>query len=445
MKLTYLQSSAVIIEHEGVKIFCDPWLVDGELYGSWSHYPPSNFDPTKFNDIDYIYLSHIHQDHFSQKTLSKMNHDIPVIIFNFKSKALKNGIENLGYKVIELDHNNRTKLKNNLHINILSADNCNPELCHRYFGCTPLEVKFGLTSIDTMCVIDNGEETIVNTNDCPYDLSFAASHQIKEKYDKIDLLLVGYTSASAFPQCFVMNEDDKNLAIQKLKNNFLQKTEQYVNLFKPKHYMPFAGRYTLTGNLAHLNKFKGVSTLEEAYNFLSTTNNIDQEKHKCFILNSESSFDITTEKISQPYVPINKNAQDEYISHILSKRKLDYEFDDDPTEEELLSYIPKAYENFESKRKEIGFESDTTILIEISSKKILEMSCNGKGYKILEGKKDYKKFVKLTLDKRLLRWLLKGPRYAYWGTAENGSHIIFERKPEIYERGLYYCMSFFYA
>ena len=64
-----------------------------------------------------------------------INH-IPILIHNYHSKFLKNNIERLGYKVIEIDHNKRTILKNNLHINILSADNCNPELCQKYFGCS---------------------------------------------------------------------------------------------------------------------------------------------------------------------------------------------------------------------------------------------------------------------------------------------------------------------
>ncbi len=73
MKLTFLQSSSVLLEDKTTKILTDPWLIDGELYGSWVHYPPSKLIPEDFNDVDYIYLSHIHQDHFSQKTLKQMS------------------------------------------------------------------------------------------------------------------------------------------------------------------------------------------------------------------------------------------------------------------------------------------------------------------------------------------------------------------------------------
>ena len=88
MKVKFLSSACVEIIHNDVKILCDPWLVDGELYGSWNHYPPIDFQPKNFNDVDFIYLSHIHQDHFSKKSLSKLNKDIPVIIHNFEKEKI---------------------------------------------------------------------------------------------------------------------------------------------------------------------------------------------------------------------------------------------------------------------------------------------------------------------------------------------------------------------
>jgi len=199
--------------------------------------------------------------------------------------------------------------------------------------------------------------------------------------------------------------------------------------------------------LAKLDKDKGASSLEEAYDFFSSSKNTDQNKHRCFLLNSRSTFDIDSGKLSEPYVRINENERNEYIKNVLSKRKLDYESEEEPKDEELLSLIPKAFNRFETKRKEIGFSSETEVLIKLSSEKIIALSCNGKGYSILPKKEisKYKKYVKLFLDRRLLKWLLKGPKYAYWGTAENGSHIMYDRSPNIYERGLYHSLSFFYS
>ena len=99
MKITFLQSACVLIESDNTKILCDPWLVDGEYYGSWSLYPPYELKPEKFDDVDYIYISHIHPDHCSPKTLSKLNKNIPVLIHNFPVKFLKNTIERLALQL----------------------------------------------------------------------------------------------------------------------------------------------------------------------------------------------------------------------------------------------------------------------------------------------------------------------------------------------------------
>ena len=447
MKLTFYQSSTVMLETKNVKILCDPWLVDGEMLGSWNHYPPVDFEPKDFNDVDFIYLSHIHQDHFSKKTLSKLDKNIPVLIHNFESKVFRNNIEYMEFTVNEIKHNERTHLKNGVFINILAADNCDPSVCYKYFGCAPLETKFGSTSLDTMCVIDDQDEVIVNTNDCPFDLAFTAASTIKQKYSKIDMLLVGYTSACAYPQCFNLSIDEKLKEKEKLQKKFLEKTESYVNLFEPKYFMPFAGRYTLGGKLSVLNNFRGITQLDSAYTYFINSKNINQEKSKCIVLNLNSSFDTKTSESSEPYQKIDEKKKQEYIDNVLAKRKFDYELDEYPAIQEIKSLLKKSYERFEEKRKELRFTSDTIILIELSKREFIEISCNGKGWRIIEKEElpIYQKYVKLSLDTKLLKRLLEGPKFAHWNVAENGSHLTFERIPNVYERGLYYCLAFFYA
>ena len=218
MKLTYLSSASVIINHEKTNILCDPWLVDGEFYGSWFHYPSLNFKPEDFNFVDYIYISHIHPDHLSIKTLSRIDKKIPVIILNYVDKFLKRNIERLGFNVIELEHNKRTHLKDNLHINILAAHYCNPELCSKLMGCSNVEKIFGATSLDSMSIIDNGKEVVVNTNDCPFEIAKFSADAIKEYYKNIDFLLVGYSGAGPYPQCFdMLTDQEKNDAAIKKK------------------------------------------------------------------------------------------------------------------------------------------------------------------------------------------------------------------------------------
>ena len=89
MKLTHIASATTLIEHDGIKILTDPWLIGDEFYGSWTHYPPIDVDFSRFDDVDFIYISHIHQDHMSRETLDKINKEIPVLIHNYDANLLK--------------------------------------------------------------------------------------------------------------------------------------------------------------------------------------------------------------------------------------------------------------------------------------------------------------------------------------------------------------------
>lgn len=447
MKLSYLKSASVIIENNGIKILCDPWLVDGEYYGSWYHYPPLNFKPEKYNEVDYIYISHIHLDHFSPKTLKKMNKKIPVIILKYIDKFLKNNLERLGFEVIELEHNLRIPLKGNLWIKILAADYCNPELCNVQTGCSSIEIKYGVTHIDSMCVIDNDEQVIVNTNDCPFELAKTSVLDIVKNYKKIDVLLVGYAGAGPYPQCFEMlNEFEKNIAAEKKEKQFFKQSEEYVNLLNPKYFMPFAGRYTLSGNLSSLNYMRGVPEIEEAYDYFYYESNIDKNKSRCFLLNSEESFDLTSACCSNSYIPIDVNEKKKYVDQYMTIQKFDYE-DEIVNDEDIEKLIPLAYERFERKRNEINFKSNCKVLLPIPNNKCVIIPFTGDGLSIFSNvdlpQFDY--YVQFTVNPKLLKWILKGPKFAHWNNAEIGSHIKFNRYPNIFERGVYHCMSYFHS
>ena len=445
MKITFHTSASVVIEDDGVKILTDPWFLDGEFYGSWAHYPLYDFNSKDFDDIDYIYISHIHPDHCSVKTLEKLDRKIPILIHNFHYKYLKEQIHRLGFSVIELNHNERIHLKNNLHMRILAADNCNPEICMKYFGCGLAEQTFGSTSIDSMCVIDNGNQVIVNTNDCPYELGESSANRIKEQYDKIDFLLLGYSSATAYPQCFNLTHDELKKSQQEIIHSFLSRGESYVNLFNPKYFMPFAGRYVISGKNSYLTWKKATPELEEAVNYFNNSSNIAHDKNKCIILNSKSSFDITTEIMSKPYVSINLEEKRNYVSSVLSKCKYDYENDSEPTLNEIINLIPKSFERFEQKRKQLNFSSDTKIIIHLPEKHFLMLPSNGDGYKISLEHTQPTKFLEIYTDHKLLKRLLQGPKFAHWNNAEIGSHLLFKRVPDVYERGLFYCLNFFHS
>lgn len=445
MKIRYIKSACVAVETKGIKILTDPWLVDGEYYGSWCHYPELEFDKDYFDSIDYIYISHIHPDHFSKKTFDLLNKNIPVLIHQYASPFLKMNIERLGFKVTELPHNQKTDLKNSVTIEILAADNCNPELCAKFMGCGIIETKFKSTQIDSLAVISDGKYNVLNLNDCPYDLAKEAVEVVMKKYEAIDFLLVGYGGAGPYPQCFELSDDERLKAEESKKLQFLTQGEKYIKLVNPNFYMPFAGTYTLAGTLSELQNKRGVPELDEAVEYFSNSIIINKEHSKPVLLNTYEYFDLETEEQSKQYNAVNRKEKQAYIEDVLSKRKLEYEYDDEPDTEELLKLIPAANKRMNDKREEISFVSDTSVLVKLKEDLYVKLNFDGSDFEFVDSTHGIKSFVEYQLSPKLLNRILKGPRYAHWNNAEIGSHIKFRRVPNTFERGLYHAMCFFHA
>lgn len=443
MKVINIASSCVIIETTSKKILCDPWLFDGEYYGSWYHYPKLEIKDYYFSDIDYIYISHIHPDHLSKKSLKFLDKNIPVIINSYSTKFLKRNIELLGFNVIELEDNKRMKLSENEYITIFSADNCDPELCLKFFGCGKVENVLGSTQIDSYCLIEDNDYKLLNLNDCPFDLAQnSLKKNIIDNY-KIDFLLVGYAGAGPYPQCFELSDNEKIKEANLKQNKFLNQSINFIELINPNYFMPFAGTYILGGSLADLNHTRGVPEISDAFCYIEEQLKKGNSTTRGVLLNSYKSFNLLKPE-TEKYIKIDKDEKLKYLSKI-SKNLFDYQKEDYPDKTELKNLLFEAYEKFNNKRKELNVSSKTRIAINLYD---LYAVFDFKGGKVNFLPKDNiigeENIIIYRLDERLLYNILRGPRYAHWNNAEIGSHISFERRPNVYERNIYYCMNFFH-
>lgn len=455
MKIKFIKSSCVIIETSGLKILSDPWLIDGgAYYGSWAaDYPPFKFNQNDFTDIDFIYISHIHPDHLDPNSLKYFDKKIPILIHKFETKFVKDAfyknIEPLGFKIIELPHNEKYSLNNEVEINILAADGCDPTLCGKHFGCNNTTEDDSSTQIDTMCVINDLKYTVVNTNDSPIELTKPkVLPQIKEKYKKIDFLLHGYTMAGHYPQCTVSLTKEEMLKESErvMKINY-ERCMNYIKDLNPDFYMPFSGRYLLAGKLAKLNDLTANFPPIHAKNYLEKNYQKELKNMKCIVLNTFEYFDLKKKEQSKEYKGYDKKEINNYIENILSKIKFSYENDDMPTKEKIYPLFQKSYKRMNEKRKIIGFETDTNVYIKLFDDELLRISMNGNGCLIVKENEIEKneKYILMDLDFRLLYRILCGPKYGHWNNADVGSHIKYIKKPNIFERGIYHSMSFFHS
>lgn len=439
MKITHLQSSTQIINLDGIKILTDPWLTDGEYYGSWYHYPPFGESNIAELSYDFIYVSHIHPDHLSESTFKKLPYKKPVLIHSFESKFLKRRLEMFGFQVIECDHGIPFKLPNGGCVTIYAADNCDPELCGKFFGCGKLEIKFGSTQIDTLAVFESNGETIINTNDCPFEL---AEKTIKiNKLDKknVDVLLVGYGGAGPYPQCFEFDKiEDKFEAAKSKEIQFLEQALRYISLLKPKIFIPFAGTYVLGSTLSKLNEYRGVPSLDDALLFL---NEKVSKTSVGLLLRKLDVYDVASNSLKKNVEKFEKS-YDDYLKEI-SKFDLVYALDD-WKDEELGPLMAAACERFKLKAEQIRLDTGTQVIIQ-SDKVAFSFNLKSDVSEVPVNFEPPEPYVKLKVNHNLLHRLLRGPRFAHWDNADVGSHIQHARSPDKYERGLYFCLASLHA
>lgn len=439
MRLTYIYNACVLIEHEGTKVLCDPWLKDGIYYGSWFKYPPIKVSAKDFFDIDYLYISHIHPDHLDVETLKEFPKEIPILICNYAHKFLFQVLKKLGFKkVFELSQTIPFELSPDFKIEVIAADFCNPRLFQKHFASAPLTQKLEESEqIDSLAIFSTPQETLLNLNGTPYVIAHKSLKYIQKNYPSIDCLLVGYSGSGPYPH---VNVAEKGLKASLKKKQFLNQAIAFIKALNPDTFMPFTGQYVLGGSLHVLNKDRGVPEIEELPELFDFYIKKHDLASKMFLLDSMEHFDFETKKCSKSFTLPDSNARGKYIKEKLSMKKLHYENDSFDLEE-LKKSAFKAYDHLIEYQKKWNFSPKQNLYIDYGQKEFFCLPYDSS--KLVLTSKLIEPFVKIKLDPRLLSRILH--KKAHWNNAEIGSHLTFDRKPDFYDRGLYFMLSFFHC
>ena len=432
MKVTKLGSATVFIEVSGKKIICDPWLIDGIYYGSWCNYPPIDVSKYDFAEIDYVYISHVHPDHFDPRTMQLIDKSVPVIIHKYHKNFLKVNIERLGFKVLEVENGVPFKISDKSSISIFAADNCDPSICGHMFGCITSEIK-GSMQLDSLCVIQDDQYVLVNTNDCPFGISENTLKRVKNIFGKIDFVLVGYTSASLYPHCMLeYNNLEMQKAKDKARNIGLSSGLNTLKVLKPINYMPFAGTYILGGMNAHKNMNLPLPALEETVAYFDNELELEKIGSKGVLLNYGESFCLSDKTQTRTYVPIDTVERESYIENVARTFKYEFEDHETPSNDELKALMKDALPRLQSKQIELNFFEDLNLVFDLSDNKKICINLMQGDIEIIENHEMLENYHRFKLDVRLLKLVLSGPRYANWNNIEIGAMLNFARKPDVY-------------
>jgi len=448
VKIQYIASASVVVEHEGVRVLCDPWLTDGIYYGTWYHYPPLQCKPEDFADVDYIYISHIHPDHMDQETLKRLPRSIPILIHNYQDKFILRILSGLGFEtIIEVEHKQCYQLAPDFMIEILAADNCDPEVCGKYFGCAVPDPYQRTIQIDSIAVFYGGGKTVVNTNDCQYELSYGVCDYIRDKYEKIDYLLSGYLSATSYPQCYEnLDHAAKLKRATEIQIAFLNKTINYIKRLNALVFQPFAGQYVLGGKQWVLNAYRSVPEMEELPEKFTKLLEEHKLTSRLVLLNSMEFFDLDSMQPSAAFVPPNPQNRRRYIEGTLAGKKYIYEEQYRIKPEawiDLTERLEEARQRMERYQEKAAYNSDWKVYLDVGQEELYTISFDKTPvYKIKPGMEQIP-FIGLGLDYSLLVMILN--RQAHWNNVDLSSHLRIYRQPDVYEKQVYMLLSYLHC
>ena len=179
MQFTVLSHAGLLVEHAGVRVVCDPWLLGSCYWRSWWNFPEPDVELIRDLRPDFIYLTHLHWDHFHGPSLRKLfTRSTPILVPKVPTRRMVEDLNYLGFtQVIEVPHGGTASL---------GAD----------FSLR--SYQFGL-GVDSGVVLSGGGVTLFNCNDAKF---FGLPlRQIMHDFPRIDFIFRSHSSAAPIPLC----------------------------------------------------------------------------------------------------------------------------------------------------------------------------------------------------------------------------------------------------
>lgn len=418
MKFELIGNACGIITGEkGTKILFDPWIYDGAFEGSWCHTEQiKNADSAKL--VDAIYISHIHPDHCDEKFLREIDKTTEIIIVKNQYNFLEKHISRMGFSNIKyIDINSYIDFKE---FKIYGFGPFSSSIYH--------DSSFG-NVIDSAIVLESNGYICFNANDNNPTEEWAGL--ISQRFPKIDFALLPYGSAGPYPSCFDnLSPEEKCRERERIISRNLEHVVSICNVLRPRCVIPFAGSYTLAGDLKYRNKFLASPSLREATDFLSQA----LSDIKVIEMKSGDIFEASDFSLSRPHFPeISKT--DEFIKSS-NKYLYPYQYDNFPENESLLRDLELAAAQMGIRWARFGISTKTRVIIRVFGSDF-EIYPNFKAVRSSDTRTPQ---LICSMDERLLSRILN--KQSHWNNAEIGCHINFDRRSQVYEPDLHVGLQF---
>jgi UDP-MurNAc hydroxylase len=184
MQFTVLGHAGLAVEHGGVRLVCDPWLLGSCYWRSWWNFPEPDPQLVRGLAPQFIYLTHLHWDHFHGPSLKRLfDPKTTLLVPKVPTRRMLADLRWLGFHdVVEVPHGTKLRLGGDFELS---------------------SYQFGL-GVDSAVMLAGGGRTLFNCNDCK--LFGYPLQQVMNDYPKIDFIFRSHSSASPVPLCIENHE-----------------------------------------------------------------------------------------------------------------------------------------------------------------------------------------------------------------------------------------------
>src|SRR5882762_2708746 len=112
MKFTILSHAGLCVEHNGVRIVSDPWLIGSCYWRSWWNFPEPHAELIEHLNPNFVYITHLHWDHFHGASLKKLfSPDVHILVPKVPTERMVRDLKWLGFhNVTEIAHGSEIQL-----------------------------------------------------------------------------------------------------------------------------------------------------------------------------------------------------------------------------------------------------------------------------------------------------------------------------------------------
>jgi UDP-MurNAc hydroxylase len=213
--------ASIRVRHGGKTILTDPWYVDPINCNTLFHWPPIVHDiDAVARETDAIYISHVHPDHLDPRTLDRFPRHVPIYIGDYREKAFRDALRDLGFSVREAPFETR--------VPVTGTD----------FTITILESDYAESAAyDSSCVIETPDFTVFNNNDCFLKTN---NYEWTARNFRVDYAFLGFSPASYYPICFEFERAERDRLLLAAAERRYDDFVGAAKMLEPRVAIPFA-------------------------------------------------------------------------------------------------------------------------------------------------------------------------------------------------------------